>query len=277
MIKIQLYAMKRIRIYFTIILFIISNKIIAQEGYFIPNALITPVHISKNEAHLSIGLARGVDFNASYTISNNVALFGTALYNIGTYTHTTLFGDKKNAEKNDYAVSGGLIYLLKSNSNFKYEVSLGLGKYKADNFSYFPGLSGMQTNAEYWSCFSQFNAIKDKNKSQFGYAGRLSYINYNNFNFYDSNNSDLIHRYENIWHLNIEPVLVYSLKFKEIKINLQGGLSIPLKSNFLIEYMTNTNTNEDRLVDNYTQTPSGSGNFIGRIAIQHNFVLIKKK
>lgn len=81
-------------------LLIFNNEIIqAQEGFFIPNALVTPVHLSNNELHISLGLARGIDVNASYTLKNKFAIFGSLLYNQGTYTHTTFFGDKKNPGK----------------------------------------------------------------------------------------------------------------------------------------------------------------------------------
>lgn len=160
--------------------------------------------------------------------------------------------------------------------NYKVEASIGLGKFKVDNFSYFPGLSGTQTNANYWTAFSQINAIMDKKKSQVGCAARFSYINYNNFSFYESNNASYRDRYENDWSLNIEPVAIYSIKIKQIKINLQGGISLPIKSDIIEKYKTNINTNEETLATNSVQT-GGVANIIARVAIQHNFVLRKKK
>ena len=248
----------------------------AQNGFFIPNPLIITDHTEKDQLHLSLGIGRGLDIHSSYAIFNHISVFSTILVNKGTFSSITFSGNEFKADKNDYSYSGGLSYFFKSKSNIRYETNLGLAQFKTDNYEYFPDEIGTQTNTNYRSIFSQISATKEKENYQVGFATRLSYNNYSKFRFYDLDEPNYRSRYENAWSVNIEPVGIFSVKIKRTKINFQGGISIPIITDYVKEYLLDLSTNEEGLIT-HSLTKPGFANFIGRVSIHHNFLLRKKE
>ena len=240
----------------------------AQSGFFIPNTLITPDHTAANDLHISLGWTRGIDLHTSYAITDKIAIFGTALVNKGNFTYTTLFVGRRNVNKNDHAFSSGASYYINKEKNVRMQVIIGLAKFKTANKKNVDFL----TETSYLSAFSQFNYTKDKLKSQTGFGARLSYNRYAMFNFYDRQGS---HRYENPWSLNIEPVVNLNFKIKTLKIGLQGGVSLPVLTDYVKEYYQMFGTGEEILLT-HVKTKEAFGNFIGRVSLQHNFNLKKK-
>lgn len=248
----------------------------AQDGFFIPNPLVISDHTEKDQLHLSLGIGRGLDIHSSYAITNHISVFSTVLANKGTFAYTSFAGSKYKSDKNDHSYSGGLSYFFESKSNIRYETNLALAQFKTDNYTYFPGDKGTQTNTNYRSIFSQISATKDKEKYQVGFATRLSYSNYSSFQFYELDEPNYRNRYQNAWSVNIEPVGSFSVKIKGTKINFQGGISLPIITDYVKEYQLNLSTNEERLFT-HSLTKPGFANFIGRVSIHHNFLLRKNK
>ena len=95
------------------ILFIAPFLTLAQNGYFIPNPLILPLHAQKNELNLSIGVGKGFDGNVSYSLTNKFAVFATGLSNEGTFHRDQIMGSGYNVIIDNQSYSGGFIYFLK--------------------------------------------------------------------------------------------------------------------------------------------------------------------
>lgn len=240
----------------------------AQDGFFIPNALITPDHTAAKDLHLSLGWTRGIDFHTSYAVTDKIAIFGTALVNKGNFRYTILLAGKLNVNKNDHAFSGGASYYFNTKKNVRMQVIIGLATFKTANEKNVDFL----TETNYLSAFSQFNYTKDKLKSQTGFGARLSYNRYSKFNFYNRQSS---HRYENPWSVNIEPVVNLNFKIKKLKIGLQGGVSLPVLTEYVKEYYKLFGASEEVFLTD-VETKELFGHFIGRISVQHNFNLKKK-
>jgi len=250
----------------------------AQKGFFIPNPLVIPVHTQANQLHVSLGIGRGYNLNASYAVTNHLALFASGSFNKGTSKRRSLIGGSRfNLETDDHAVTGGLGYFFASNSasGLTIETYFGTGRYKADNYWYFVKYGGTETatQAEYWNVFGQLNILTVKRKSEAGIAVKLAYNQYSRFQFYDFNvDPQARNRYENVWSINIEPVGSYSYKWRKLKLNAQVGISFPLLTNYIRWYVMYPATQEDRLIDSAEVKP-GLGALIGSISLQYNFNL----
>lgn len=248
----------------------------AQKGFFIPNPLVIPVHTQANQLHVSLGIGRGYNLNASYAVTDHLALFASGSLNKGTSKRRGLIGGSRfNLETDDHTVTGGLGYFSAQNpaSGLTIETYLGAGKYKANNYWYFVKYGGTETatQAEYWNVFGQLDILTVKRKSEAGIAVKLAYNRYNYFQFYDFNGDPQArNRYENVWSINMEPVGSYSYKWRKLKLNAQVGISFPLLTDYVRWYVMDPATQEERLIDS-AEVNSGLGALIGSISLQYNF------
>ena len=249
--------------------FITSAAAISQTDFYIPKALIIPVHENRHELHASLGVGGGADLNLSFALTDRFAVFTTVTLNKGKDDRRSIFGNAYSIRKDDYALTGGLGYFKNNSGTFlnHFETLIGLGKYKVDNFQYFPGerdTRGYKTDAAYWSVYGQVNAIHKVRKHEFAIALRVSYSTYRQLEWLKK---DPILTYEKEYFeglkaLSFDPVLSYSYLYRKVKFNAQVGLS------------TSPNTVTDQ-TDTGTRG-LGLSAFIARFSIQYNFNLKKK-
>lgn len=251
-----------------------------QKEFYIPNALLIPLHDQQQQLHTSIGFGGGYDINLSYALFNHFAIFGTGTLNKGTRKRTSFFGDRYNIVKDDYAFTYGLGYFKKQKGILNIlETYAGYGKYKVNNYWYFPGdleLGATFSKAHYWNIFWQFNVGKKTEKYEFGVAGRLSYSKYKDMQFYDTQaNVNYIKRsYVNLSSVNFDPAFGFGLELKKIFINAQAGLSIPLNKAKVTAVETDTFPDQTIILEGNTTEVLYA--FIGRISLQYNFNFIHK-
>ena len=247
-----------------------------QSGYYIPNALLLPVHSSKQQLHISLGVGDGYNINGSYSFTKHLALFATGTRHPGTAKRMGLFGDRFNIKKNDYALTSGLGYFFTPN-NERFgivETYLGIGKFKVDNYRYSAGnaySSLFFTQANYGNIFWQLNTTKRKNKHEWSKAVRFAYSDYTHYLYY-FDTDDYKTKYRNLWGFNVDPTISYSYILHQFKFNGQLGLSVPLSSVTVKEYQINR-FNEERLLTNGI-TKKSLFSLIARISIHYNLYLL---
>ena len=255
----------------------------SQKDFYIPKSLTIPVHTHQREGHISLGLGGGYNGNISYAFSKHLALFANGTINNGKYNRTSLFGDGYKIYKNDYAVNGGIGYFTVRNKK-KYnfiETYIGFGDNKINNNWYFISFaeSTEVTKAKYWNLFWQLNAIHKGIKHEKAIAIRLSYSKYTNLEFWDThpNSAYIKSRYENLWGINVDPVISYSYTPNKLKLNVQAGFSYPLSSVTVTHIDTHTfPTQVITVYDNSGITRIGLFALIGSISLQYNFDFKKK-
>lgn len=221
------------KLVFFISLFIITGQTaMTQTDYYIPKALIIPIHSHKQELHVSLGIGGGYDANFSYSLTKNIAVFTTGTLSSGTSKRIGFFGDKFNINKNDYAIKGGIGYFLNLDRNFinHIESYAGFGNYKVDNFWFFPGereTSGYVTKAKFWNVFWQFHGTHKVKRHELTGAVRIAYSEYNYLNYKNRNSNYNLPAtsLEGLWGVTIDPVISYSYLLKKLKLNLQAGFS----------------------------------------------------
>lgn len=183
--------------------------------------MLIPLHDQKQQLHTSFGIGGGYDINLSYAFTNHFAVFTTGSLNKGTKKRISLFGDRYNIVKDDYAFKYGFSYFKKTKNFLNIlETYAGYGTYKVSNYWYFPTdleLGSTITQAHYWNVFLQFNAGRKVEKYEFGVAGRLSYSKYKDIQFYDThpNVSYIKSKYENLKGVNVEPAFCLGYKLKK--------------------------------------------------------------
>lgn len=255
-------------------LILITEKLLfGQRDFYIPKALIIPMHDQKHQLHASIGLGGGYDLNCSYSFSNHFAIFSTGTWDIGSKKRKPIgYGGEYKIVKNDYAITCGLGY-FKKGQIILFETYAGIGISKVKNHwnSIGNNENAEFTNANYWNFFYQLSVGKKNEEFELGVAGRLSYSIYNDMEFYDSyfNNSTMKSRYENLKILRVEPVVYFGFIIDKIAINLQAGLSIPL-DNGRVKQVNTFVSQEEQILNTEIKNAYESG-FFGRLSLQYNF------
>lgn len=250
---------------FFISLLILTNKTaMSQTEYYIPKALIIPIHTHKQELHVSLGKGGGYDANISYALTKHLAVFTTGTFSRGTSKRIGFFGDRFNIYKNDYAVKGGIGYFSTLNHKFVNHIEsyTGFGSYKVDNFWFFPAekeTSGYETKAKFWNAFWQFQATHKINKHELTVAIRFAYSKYNELNYRNRNPTYNLPktRLEGLWGVTIDPVISYSYLLNKLKFNVQAGMS-----GF---------SNSVTISQSNGITKLGLSAPIGRLSVQYNF------
>lgn len=129
-------------------------------------------------------------------------------------------GDTFRKEKDDYAITGGVGYLLSptsSNGNV-FEFFAGAGRFKTESYRYNSRheSTGTETYAAYWSVFGQFNAITKSEKAEVGAAVRLAYNNFSRLSYAHLDASPYPqYRVKELWSINAEPVFSFSYIIKK--------------------------------------------------------------
>ena len=174
-----------------------SASIFAQKEYYIPKALIIPIHDQKNQLHISAGRGGGYDLNLSYTVTNHLALFTAGTYDRGTKKRLMLLGGHNNIKKDDRVLKAGLGLFYKCGPHGILETYAGAGYYSVKNYWYFDiEYPGDGTWANFWNVFSQINISAEGAKHEWTAALRLSYNKYTKFEFFDGSYSDLPQSYK---------------------------------------------------------------------------------
>lgn len=251
----------------------------SQFGDYIPNALLIPVHSDKQQVHLSLGVGGGYNIYSSYSFTKHLALFATGTKHPGTARRVSLFGDRINIKKNDYALTGGFGYFFEPEGKRfgLIETYLGVGKFKVDSYWYFPknlSLGLNFTEAEYWNLFWQINSTKRIRHHEWTKAFRFAYTNYTHYLDFDENEPNYKLKYRNLWGLNIDPAINYSYILNRFKLSAQVGISFPLTSVTVKEYRVNR-LNEERLITNGT-TRIGLLALFAQIGVKYTFDLKNK-
>lgn len=261
---------------------LLPSKLLAQKSSYTPKALLIPLHDQKKQFHFSLGRGGGYDFNVSYAFTNRLAIFSTVVLDNDTKKRISIFGDRYNVDRNDFVFKGGLGYFTKTvNPLFPLlEAYLGAGTSKIDNYWYYTGNTyGNITQARYRSIFGQFNAGKRMLKSNYGIGLRLTYSEYTDFIFYDTNNTSVKSRYENLRGLTADPAISGGYNLYGFSINAQLGAAFPL-FNMLID-RTDTHTYVGAPHLNTTINSKGDKaqffSFIGRLSVQYNLNLDRQR
>lgn len=259
---------------------LLPTATLGQKAFYIPKALLIPFHDQQQQLHTSFGIGGGYDINLSYAFTNHFAVFTTGTLNKGTKRRTSLFGDRYNIVKDDYAFKYGLGYFKATKGFFNVlETYAGYGTYKVDNYWYFsddPNLGSTVTQAHQWNVFWQVNAGRKAEKLEYSIAGRVSYSKYNNILFYDThpNVSYIKSRYENLKGITIEPAFCLGYKVKNVFINVQTGLAIPISKSKVTKI--DTHTFPDTTIVVVSSTTEALNAVIARISLQYNFNFRKK-
>lgn len=275
--------MKMHYLLFTALLLFIRQAAFSQKDYYIPKALIIPVHTHKQELHFSLGRGGGYDANLSYALTKHLAIFTTGTLNTGTYRRRSLWGDRFDIEKSDYAVKGGVGYF--STTNHKLiniiESYAGYGSYKVDNYWYFTGEkgnSGYQTKARFWNVFWQLQATHKVKRHEFTGALQLAYNKYNSFQYKDVGHREHLRTtLDGLWGLTIGPIISYAYLVQNLKFNIQAGGSTSLNAPVTLKEMYYRKQGSQIIA---TPPPGitkiGIGAPFGRLSIQYNFDLRRK-
>jgi len=276
-----LISVKRLFFVSLLLLFFISAQ--SQREFFIPKALIIPVHTHKQELHVSLGLGGGYDGNISYALTKHFAVFTTGNLNTGTAKRVSFFGDKFKIHKNDYAVKGGIGYYSATKHKLVnyIESYAGYGKYKVDNFWYFPDekeTSGYDTKARFWNVFWQINATHKIHKQEFTTALRITYSKYTDLQYRDRypNAHDLKNTLEGLRGVTIDPVVSYSYLLNKCKFNLQAGVAVFLNSVKVDVVHYQMYANQIIVSKDPGITKVSAGAAIGRLSVEYNFDFRKK-
>lgn len=260
-----------------------SKVAFSQTDYYIPKALIIPVHTHKQELHTSLGISGGYDVNLSFALTNHLSVFTTGTLNTGTYRRKSLFGDRFDIEKNDHVVKGGVGYFSTTNHRLinVIESYAGYGSYKVDNYWYFvgeKGKSGYKTRASYWNVFWQLQATHKIERHEFTGALRLAYNKFNSLQYKDVSYTEHVKTtLDGLWGLTMDPAISYSYLVKNLKFNLQVGGSASLNAPVTLDEMYYRKEGNQIVA---TKPPGitkiGIGALIGRLSIQYNFDFRKK-
>lgn len=211
---------------------LLSNVAIAQVEYYIPKALVIPVHTAGHQLHTSLGAGGGMDVNVSYALTDRLALFTTATINKGRRGRRGFFNNTYSIQKSDYAFTGGAGYFKRNEGKFinHLETFVGFGNYKVDNFQYTGWMwegHGYETDATYWNLFWQLNAIHKVRKHELAAALRVAYSTYVQLEWLkkDPNINFQKNSFEGLRGLTFEPFVSYSFLHQKIKFNCQLGFS----------------------------------------------------
>lgn len=274
----------KLRYFLPILLLLFKSEAsFSQKDFYIPKALVIPVHTSKQELHVSLGIGGGYDANLSYAVTKHFALFTTGTINKGTHRRRSFWGDRYDIDKNDYALTGGVGYFSTTNHRLIniVESYAGYGSYKTDNYWYFngeKGVSGYKIQATYWNVFWQFQGTHKIKNHEFTGALRFAYNKYYSFQYKDVNYQGHVKTtLDNLWGFTIDPAISYSYLIKSLKFNIQLGGSTSLNAPVTLDEMNYRKENNQIIA---TKPPGimkiGIGGPIGRLSIQYNFDFKKK-
>lgn len=268
----------------TLVLLVSSKAALSQDEYYIPKALIIPVHTHKQELHLSLGKGGGYDANISYALSKHLAVFTTGTLNTGTLRRMSFSGDRYMIQKNDYAVKGGIGYFFTTDHKLMNHIEsyAGYGSYKVDNYWYFPderGKGGYETKAGFWNVFWQLQATHKIKRHELTAAVRLAYSRYRYLEYRDvrRSNDHVKTTLDGLWGMTIDPVISYSYLVKKFKFNVQYGASAALNPAVTMdETFYRKEGNQTIAIKPPGITKIRIGTFIGRLSIQYNFDFRRK-
>lgn len=249
----------------TLLLLLAAAAVTGQDEYYIPKALIIPVHKNSGELHASLGKGGGTDLNLSYAITKHLAVFTTATLNRGRSSRTSLWGDRYYIRKKDNVIKGGLGYFtsLTGKAVHFVECYAGYGRYSVDNFRYFAGeTSGWETNASFWNIFWQINATNEYKKLQITASIRIAYSRYTLLEYLEDFNVNTKVSVPGLKGKTIDPVISISYLFTHFRVNGQFGFS-----GF---------SGSLKVSDASGSTSYRLNALIGRVSIQKNFMLKRR-
>jgi hypothetical protein len=258
-----------VKSFFLFISLLLAGAVYSQDEYYIPKALIIPVHKNSQELHVSLGKGGGTDLNISYALTKHLALFTTANVNKGVSLRRSFFGGWHRIRKNDYAFKGGIGYFASVDGKLIHQIEsyAGYGKHKVHNNRFFkdePEVYGFETNAAFYNIFWQIQATHKTGRCELTAALRLAYSKYSYLEYLNKHPNDMTGTVsiEEMWGRTIDPAIGFSYIMNNWRCNLQLGVS----------GFSNTIT----IHQGAGTAEYGLDAPLGRISIQKNFQLRKK-
>jgi len=203
-------------------------------NYYKPLALVNPAHFDAKEYSLALGYDGGVDFNLSYSITKNVALFAGG--NANAFAYPKKASVNYTIHNSNFTGLAGLGYFKHRQYNFFNIVELFAGGRisTVDNFVRKENSTSDSfddfTQAQYFTLFGQLQTNAMKKKYGLLFASRISYNTYSLLEFYRRSRSQVSEATSPFGLLALEPAFGLTLPVKNIRFNLQLGVSLPVYS-----------------------------------------------
>jgi hypothetical protein len=259
-----------------------ASAVFSQKDFYIPKALIIPLHEDKQVLFTSIGVGKGVSIDLSYALTNHLSVFTTGTIDRGTRRRMNWFGDRYIIKKNDNAFTAGIGYSkIPDKVLDNIEIYTGYGRYNVDNYWYFrddPSLGITVTKADYWNVFCQLNISKNFLDQYIGWSVRFSFNKYNNVLFYDSAqiHPDYIKKsYPGLKGVTIDPAFWVRCSVWKIFIALQAGFSLELIKHDITEIRTYSFMGQTRITSDMTNDRLAA--LFAKLSLQYNLNFKRKK
>jgi len=244
-------------------------------NYYKPLALVNPAHFDGKEYSLALGYDGGVDFNLSYSITKNVALFAGG--NANAFAYPKKASVNYTIHNSNFSGLAGLGYFKHRQYNFFNIVELFAGGRisTVDNFVRKENSTSDSfddfTQAQYFTLFGQLQTNAMKKKYGLLFASRISYNNYSLFEFYSRLRSRVYEATRPFGLLAMEPAFGLTLPVNNVRFNLQLGVSLPI-------YSPDVSITETRAVSGTTnETIENYGDFYFFWRLNFSFLKTKWK
>ncbi len=244
-------------------------------NYYKPLALVNPAHFDGKEYSLALGYDGGVDFNLSYSITKNVALFAGG--NANAFAYPKKASVNYTIHNSNFSGLAGLGYFKQRQYNFFNIVELFAGGRisTVDNFVRKENSTSDSfddfTQAQYFTLFGQLQTNAMKKKYGLLFASRISYNNYSLFEFYSRLRSRVYEATRPFGLLAMEPAFGLTLPVNNVRFNLQLGVSLPI-------YSPDVSITETRAVSGTTnETIENYGDFYFFWRLNFSFLKTKWK
>ncbi|RDC63238.1 hypothetical protein [Adhaeribacter pallidiroseus] len=222
-------------VFLSLIWLISACSLISHHSGYDANPVYAPFHEKANELKLSAGYGRvlGIQGNASYSLSNRIAVMAGGVYNHQTIGTIGILDEIYFKIKSHYAEGGiGYYFPVEGKAITQVEIFAGLGSgiinKKTDFDKNFSG-SYQEWNSSFQKTFILITAKKPTTDNlDIGFANRLSLIHFDKLQYSSYNDSA---RNTNLNSLVTEPVLIVNYG-KRLKFTSQVGVAIPLTTPF---------------------------------------------
>lgn len=199
----------------------------AAPGHY-PDPMNAPLLRKKGETRLSVALGQkgeGLHLAGSTAVSDKVALMAA-----GSYAQKDNCPSCNISVRRHYEIGAGTIDRTRSGLVREIYAGAGTGRFKASGTTgqWDPQPEEIRVTAgHYDEVFLQTDIGKRNRYSSFGGAARLSGYRFYGFSKVDGNGSTLPVSASH-FGLFLEPALTYELGFRNLKMETQFGVSLPL-------------------------------------------------
>lgn len=256
----------------------------SQKRFYVPSAYQISGHIGKGEFAVSAGRGNGYDFNLSYSVTRNISVLA-AIGRNNRYERRSTLWDDYGIKNNNNSYSARIGYTGKVSSSkillLTYDAYLGISKTSVKNYwsfdetRNFTPLNAQFTDAKYNSFFIGGDVVFKIKPAELAITTRLSHFTFQQFEFHETgtNTAYIFSFVKNMKGANAEVILSAGVKYKNLKVFVQGGFSINTNGT------NGQQTDEHRLNIGTTivehQEVFDTFSFISRIGLQYNFRILK--